>query len=93
MPPQEENLKDSQIQDAISYAKTLQKYPEKNDGYEDLKYEDEDEKRILEDQELSTYPNGGQNNGVFNELYRNGQVIFFNFDGSIWTAEPEINIK
>ena len=89
MPPQEENLKDSEIQDAISYAKTLQKFFEKKDGYENLKYEDEN--RMLEDQELSISPNGGQYDDVFNEENKNGQGIFFNFDGSIWIAEPEVN--
>ena len=91
MPPQEENLKDSQIQDAISYAKTLQKYFEKNDGYEERKYKDEDENRILDDQEKLTPPSRRQYDEAFNEENRNGQGIFFNFDGSIWTADPEVN--
>ena len=91
MPPQEENLKDSQIQDAISYAKTLQKYFEKNDGYEERKYKDEDENRILDDQEKLTPPSRRQYDEAFNEENRNGQRIFFNFDGSIWTADPEVN--
>ena len=91
MPPQEENLKDSQIQDAISYAKTLQKYFEKNDGYEERKYEDEDENRILDDQGELTSTSGRQYDEVFNEENSNGQGIFFNFDGSIWTVDPEVN--
>ena len=91
MPPQEENLKDSQIQDAISYARTLQKYFEKNDGYEELKYVDEDENRILDDQEKLTSPSGRQYDEAFNEENRNGQGIFFNFDGSIWAADPQVN--
>ena len=91
MPPQEENLKDSQIQDAISYAKTLQKYFEKNDGYEERKYEDEDENRILDDQGELTSTSGRQYDEVINEENSNGQGIFFNFDGSIWTVDPEVN--
>ena len=91
MPPQEEYLKDSQIQDAISYAKTLQKYFEKNDGYEERKYEDEDENRILDDQGELTSTSGRQYDEVFNEENSNGQGIFFNFDGSIWIAELEVN--
>ena len=70
---------------------SIEKYFKKNDGYEERKYEDEDENRILDDQEKLTSPSGRQYDEAFNEENRNGQGIFFNFDGSIWTAYPEVN--
>ena len=61
------------------------------DQFTSAEYVDEDENRILEDQEKLTSPSGRQYDEAFNEENRNGQGIFFNFDGSIWAADPEVN--
>ena len=84
MAPQEGNLKDLQITDAISYARTLQKYF-KNEEDEDQKYEEYSVSGALVDQKLLHPQSKRQNKTGFYETNKNGQSIFFNYDGSIWT--------
>ena len=84
MAPQEGNLKDLQITDAISYARTLQKYFKKEED-EDQKYEEYSVSGALVDQKLLPPQSRRENKTGFYETNENGQSIFFNYDGSIWT--------
>ena len=84
MAPQEGNLKDLQITAAISYARTLQKYFKKEED-EDKKYEEYSVSGALVDQKLLPPQSRRENKTGFYETNENGQSIFFNYDGSIWT--------